>query len=198
MDKLLLKNRILIILVIVLVLLNVATIATIVWQTKKLSYFDRPPFIEKLYKHRSFQEYVIKELRLDSSQAQAYLLADSVFRTKSKEIFANMQQLRKQMVEEITKANPDTIRLNALAKQLGEDHVRLKANTFEFLFKLKGICTPEQQAMLNEHIRKMFEFEGRPPFDKGTRKWKGHHDKDRDKPQTPDGKPMPDDVPPAE
>ncbi|MGC8823731.1 MAG: Spy/CpxP family protein refolding chaperone [Bacteroidales bacterium] len=198
MDKLLVKNRILLILVIVLVLINVATIVTIVWQTKKLSRFDRPPFMGKLYGHRNFQEYVIKELHLDSLQAKAYMAADSLFRANSKAIFMDMQQLRKQMVEEILKANPDTVRLSELSKQLAVEHIRLKDNTFEFLLKLKKICNPDQQAMLNEHIRRMLEFEGIAPFGKGNRRWKQHQDNKPDFPQRPDGEPAPHNIPPAE
>ncbi|MCX7985490.1 MAG: hypothetical protein N2662_00935 [Bacteroidales bacterium] len=185
MDKLLLKNRILLILVIVLALLNIATIATIVWQTKKLSRFDRPPFGGKLYGYKNFQEYVINELKLDKEQARAYRLADSIFREKSRLVFTNMQQIRKQMVEEVLKVNPDTARLSFLSKQLAMEHIELKEGTFEFLLTLKKICTPEQQGVLNEHIRKMFEFEGIPPFGKGDRRWKHRHG-DRDKtPDTP-------------
>jgi len=199
MDKLLLKNRILIILVIVLLLLNVATIATIVWQTKKLSRFDRPPFMGKLYGYRNFQEYVIEQLKLASDQAKAYLAADSAFRETSKAIFTDMQQLRKQMVEEILKTNPDTVRLNDLSKQLASEHMRLKSNTFDFLLKLKKICTPEQQTILGEHIRKMFEFEGMPPFGRGNRGgWKHRHNKENDAPPAPVKRPLPDDMPPAE
>lgn len=198
MDKLLVKNRILLILVIVLVLLNVATIATIVWQTRKLNRFDQPPFMGKLYGHRNFQEYVIKKLNLDPSQARAYMAADSLFRDKSKAIFMDMQQLRKQMVEEILKANPDTVRLSELSKQLAVEHIRLKDNTFDFLLRLKKICNPDQQAMLNEHIRKMLEFEGIAPFGKGNRRGMHRLDDKRDFPHRPDRDQAPNDVPPAE
>lgn len=199
MDKLLLKNRILLILVIVLFLLNVTTIATIVWQTKKISRYDRFPFKGKLSGPRNFQQYVIDKLKLDPGQANAYLIADSVFRERSKDIFADMQQLRKLMVEEILKPNPDTIRLNMLSQQLAIEHIRLKSNTFDFLLRLKKICTPEQQAILSEHIRRMLEFEGMPPFGKGYRGGGKHRQVDQcESPRSHGKKPLPEDMPAAE
>jgi Spy/CpxP family protein refolding chaperone len=162
MDKNLVKNRVLIGVAIVLIVLNITTLATIVWQSKKIDQWTNPPKRERAFSHKSIQEITIKRLGLDSNQAKLYYTLDSIFRERSKQIFDNMQQIRKDMMSEILKDNPDTVRLSALSKQLAIQHISLKNNTFEFLLGLKKICNPKQQDALNEYIQRMLEFEGMP------------------------------------
>ncbi len=178
MDKLLLKNRILVIIVVVLIVLNIATLLTIYWQTKKINFPPDYKGTKRPWKHKNFQEYVIKQLQLNTQQSHEYRIADSIFRSKSQQIFSNMAQIREKMLKEILKDKPDTTYLNNLSVLLGNEHIRLKINTFEFLFKLKKICNPEQRELLRAHITNMFEFEKIPSmgrkgkrFNRGDQPW---------------------------
>ncbi len=170
MEKLIIKNRILIIAVVVLVIINAATIGTIIWQVKKFQRFERPSYaLKRMPDEKQMQALVRKDLDFTDKQFNQFLLIDSIFRQQSKLLFDKMKAVRIEMVKELLKENPDSMKLNQLAIDLGKLHVELKKNTFEFIKSLRTICTAEQQEKLNNFIRRMIEFEGvgfRKPRDK--------------------------------
>ena len=169
MDKLILRNKILTWAVIVLFLMNLGTIAALVWNTNKLKNLEKPP-IDIPFPHKKgfkMSDFIKEELKFNPQQCILFDTIDSMYRNKTGQLFEQMHLLRVQMMQEITSKNPDSAKLYSLARQLGDNHVIMKLNTFRLYFDMAKICNAQQKEQLKEMFRKMIEFEGRPMIGKG-------------------------------
>jgi len=161
MEKLVNKNRILIWAIVGLLALNIATIATVIWQTKSNRNFFRPDRFEMRERSGNFMKKLLTDkLHLDEKQSVGFDSTEKIFLEKNIAIFQKMKVLREKMIEELTNENADSTKLIQLTKDLGNLHISLKMNTFGFYYSLKKICKPEQQKELSNFFRGMFIDEG--------------------------------------
>jgi Spy/CpxP family protein refolding chaperone len=161
MEKLINKNRLLVWAVIALVALNIATIATVIWQTKSnKNFFRRDRFEMREHSGHFMKKLITDKLHLDEQQSIGFDSIEKCFIQKNIAIFQKMNLLREKMIEELTNENPDSAKLIQLTKDLGNLHINLKMNTFEFYYSMKKICKPEQQKELSNFFRGMFITDG--------------------------------------
>ena len=63
------------------------------------------------------------------------------------------------LIKELGTPNPDSIRLNQMATEVGNNHRELKQATTIFYLNMKKICTAEQQAKLHGIFQSMLNKE---------------------------------------
>jgi Spy/CpxP family protein refolding chaperone len=172
MEKLMNKTRILIWAIVALAIFNIATIATVFWRFNEgRRPFHREPSEMMLPPGPMIGQMIKEKLHLTEKQAVSFDSIENKFKTNGKDIFEKMRGLRSEMIEEITSENPDSSQLFKLTKELGDLHISLKMNTFDFYFSMKKVCMPEQQKELSNIFRGMFLFEGMPSVGRNI----GHH-----------------------
>jgi Spy/CpxP family protein refolding chaperone len=170
------KIRLLVWLVMALVVLNIATIATVVWRARQFRH-DRTFFYE-MPLNKNLPElsgHLLKEkLKFSKTQFDEFHKIGSDFRSTGKEIAVQMTDIRNNMLKELNSEKPDTAKLFAYARKIGDMHYALKRQMVLYFLNLKGICTPEQ----SDSLQKIFKFiippDG-PDQDLGGRKGPLHH-----------------------
>jgi Spy/CpxP family protein refolding chaperone len=88
-----------------------------------------------------FNPLQMKELRGISRQ----------FRQEGRNIQMQLHEARAEMVHELGKENPDTVKLRQVAREIGNLHEGLKNHTIDHYLRLKEICTEEQEEKL-QHV----------------------------------------------
>ncbi|MBN2636855.1 MAG: periplasmic heavy metal sensor [Prolixibacteraceae bacterium] len=91
-----------------------------------------------------------EQLNLRADQMEIFRNLSRDFNRKGNAINLELQTLRIVMVEELGKENPDSIRLNSIADEIGKLHTELKQATIDYYLKMKTNCDEEQQLRLNE------------------------------------------------
>jgi len=95
------------------------------------------------------------ELNLNAEQLKQFREINRDFNWTARSIETNLAQLRKDLITELGTPNPDSIRLDKLAVEVGNNHCKLKQVTTTFYLEMKKICTTEQQAKLHEIFQSM-------------------------------------------
>ncbi len=95
------------------------------------------------------------ELNLDASQIDQFRDINRTFNRTARGIEMDLSQLRQNLIDELGKQNPDTIQLNKLANDIGENHRELKQVTTTFYLNMKTICTEEQKVKLHSIFQSM-------------------------------------------
>lgn len=156
------KNKWLIWLVLLLLIMNVSAIITMLYHQKSektsgkfqaISVKDSVSSVQ--YSGRWFRD----ELQLSRDQMAMFSDFNPPFRHKVRSINIELLEKRREMLDELTAENSDTLRLNILSDSIGMLHAGLKKATYEYYLEFKKICTPEQQEKLKEIFGTMFEGE---------------------------------------
>jgi len=182
---------------ILLFVINIAALATIIYQNQKYNNVQPPkPDTNKEWRddrygnmgrkehdrpHRHdhpnrFDRYLKQELDLNDDQFSAFLKTREENKEKQHAIVRNLSEKRSEMMKELSSETPDTIKLQQIAREIGGLHKKLKETTIEHFMRLKTICTPTQKEKLNEMIQRMENHRGR--FE-GNRPNQGPHSRHR-------------------
>jgi len=163
------SKKFLIIAVIILAVLNVTTFATIGYyfysskkQTERYSRFS-PGDEQAAFSNRWFSE----RLHMDNGQVQQLGRFNMGFRGQAREINGELLRYRREMLDEMEKDSPDTVRLNMLSDSIGKLHSDLKRFTYKYYLDLKKISSPEQETELHNMFRQ--EFLNEMPMGAGPR-----------------------------
>lgn len=103
---------------------------------------------------------VWKELKLTPQQDTLFKTSRNDFFKVSKPIFDSLEAKRQKMLTELSKPNPDTVLLYALADQMGSLHTQMKRTTIVHLLKLRTYCSPEQVEILKKINGQLIRPEG--------------------------------------
>lgn len=95
------------------------------------------------------------ELKLNAEQIDQFREINRAFNRTARTIETNLAQLREDLIKELGTQNPDSIKLNQMATEVGNYHRELKQVTTTFYLDMKKICTPEQQLKLHEIFQSM-------------------------------------------
>jgi len=98
---------------------------------------------------RRFDHYIRQRLSLDEKQFGRYQELMEKTRGEQRTIAMELAEKRNQMMQELTREDPDSLKLENLAKEIGQLHTRLKMNTMDHFRQLRSICRPEQRDALN-------------------------------------------------
>lgn len=145
------NNKTLIWIIALLAIFNVTTLATIgfhLYQSRNTTAttysIKRQPAEGVQYNGRFFKD----SLNLTSDQMEQFRIVNRTFRGDVNSINKSLNELRKSMMQNMSSSSPDTLGLNSIADSIGEQHARLKKETYRYYLGIKAICTPSQQATL--------------------------------------------------
>jgi len=146
--------------IVILAVMNISTLATIMYnnyqsiKTETISVSDQKQLEADSEKFSG--RYFRDQLNLSSEQMDKFKEINPVFRPKARYITIELVEKRKQMLVEMSGANSDTTRLNALSDSIGQLHSDLKKITYRYYLEIKGICNQEQQSKLEQLFGEMF------------------------------------------
>ncbi len=175
------KNRVLILGIILLLVTNITTIIGIVWHLQNHEYKQEVQAdtnnnndIVNMPRGRFFKD------KLDLNQEQTFIFRDLYHQYKrdASDISDKMKLIRKNMIDELTRENPDTISLNKISVSIGVLHTELKNLTIDYFIDMKNNCTTEQELKLTEIFNSLLNEQSdvRMPNNNGERqfgrKWK--------------------------
>ena len=145
------RNKVLILIILFLIATNATTFFLIIRE-------DDEQRIEVPNDHlgRIFRD----ELNLNQQQHNQFRTFRQVFHSQSNQILNDMQDVREDMLEELAKQKPDTVKLHQLSGSIGDLHRELKLHTFEYYFNMKKICNTKQKEKLHEIFKSMISPDG--------------------------------------
>ena len=150
--------------IIILLAINVATITTII--IFMTSHGKFPPPVMERGKPASFFN---KELGLSPMQKKNFDLIHSKFSEKSLGIIQELDSLRYEMMNELSNEEPDSLKLDKIAEEIGLGHAKLKKETINHFLLMRKTCDGgEQRKALSRIYRSMQE----PPERGLRRNWR--------------------------
>lgn len=170
------KYRILIWVIVILVATNLSTIGSFYYhqmteaKTPETKQEDQNA-IPGEQRIRFFRD----QLNLNDEQIDQFREINRTFNRTARGIEMNLAQLREEMIKELGTQNPDSVHLNQIAVDVGNNHHELKQVTTTFYLDMKKICTAEQQAKLHEIFQSMLNKDNQvnlpqPGFQGGRRR----------------------------
>ncbi len=170
-------SRILIYTVIFLAVLNMATFITIgihIYQSKKelSGASDEAIKTTQNFNGRYFRD----QLQLSPDQMSRFRPINEKFRSNAKRINSELNILRIEMLEKMTKTSEETSELIAIADSIGSLHSELKKFTYQYYLNIKAICSAEQTDELNTIFKSFFNGN---EYHEGQRKQRHGYGKNR-------------------
>ncbi len=93
--------------------------------------------------------YFREQLDLNSQQVDVFRNLNRNYNRTAGQIQNQLSGLRMEMVNELGKEQPDTLKLDSIANRIGELHKELKKETSSFYLAMKEVSTEEQQKKLH-------------------------------------------------
>ncbi len=167
-------------LIIILLIINISAITTIFFGISvrdKKDFRSYPPKIE--YRRHHEGRFFDRSLNLTEEQRQHFRKAKHKFYSEAKKIAVQMHKKRVEFINELASDEPDTLKLQEIAKEIGSLHIKLKYQTYKHYLDMKSICTKEQEEKLIKIFKSMLDNEDSfmSPQDRNGKRGKGppHH-----------------------
>jgi Spy/CpxP family protein refolding chaperone len=100
--------------------------------------------------------YFRDQLNLDPTQMVQFRNVNRAFRQQARSILIQLEEKRKQMLDEMSKPQSDTVLLNRLSDEIGQLHRSLKQVTFRYYLGIKQECNASQQVKLHQLFQEIF------------------------------------------
>jgi hypothetical protein len=148
------KNTITNILIGILIIANITTLS-LYWLRKD----HRPPLLKG---NNRAEDFVIKELKLDSTQANAYKALVAEHRQQINNIKGTVNSNREKFFGLLKNdtINPEVF--NEALKGTSVEQKFVDSITFYHFKKLRAICSPEQKKKFDEIIQQILRMNGPP------------------------------------
>jgi Spy/CpxP family protein refolding chaperone len=155
------KYRILIWLVFILFAMNIATIASLFFHTRltKAPASTQQNADQSVVKAEQGARFFREKLNLDPAQTTRFQEINREYNRTAHRIAYDLEQLRMEMVEQMGKAESDTVMLNAICREIGNLHEQLKKLTVDYYLKMKSSCREDQRVKLNYIFKEMVQKE---------------------------------------
>jgi len=164
------NNRTLLVwLVVLLAVLNISTIAALLYHKREYKQNNGVLMAGsgQVALNGSFFRH---QLQFDSVQMGGFRHAQRNFQPKVKSILFSIDSLKNEMYTELSGIAPDTLRLEILSRGIGENHAKLKSETYKFYLSLCEACTPDQKDRLREQLLPLFcDCNRESPLPEGAR-----------------------------
>lgn len=147
--------------IVLLVILNLFTMATLWVQRGKDQPLPLPPGDERRQGH-GVLEFLEMELDLSEDQTQRLEALRSRHHEERFQTEKLMLDKRREYMRLVTENNPDTAKVNRLARQLGEIQAKMEGLTFQHFTEIKALCTPEQKDQFNRLMREVLDRQPPP------------------------------------
>ncbi|MHC1775923.1 MAG: Spy/CpxP family protein refolding chaperone [Lentimicrobium sp.] len=161
------RNRILLLIVGVLTIVNLTAITTVIVHIRKFhsnDLFRTDPMAirnDSLINDRG-PAFLFKELGFNDKQQKAFMASRDRFRNDAQPLFLEIRKLNAEMMEEIVKDTPDTLKLNAISNKIGNLHSKVKQHTTRHLLEVKSVATPDQKEKLGFFYRELISRDSGP------------------------------------
>lgn len=162
------KNKFSSWLIVLLILLNISTLY-LLWSKEIVKPEDSaPPPRER---HENFIRFLREELQFSENKIQDYEQYRDKHANQNRELINQIQDLKRELHNEIFKEHPDTVRADLLAEQIGKKQIQIEKITFAHFLDLKKLCGKEQQEKLHTlldefHRKNRLQQEQPPPPDR--------------------------------
>jgi Spy/CpxP family protein refolding chaperone len=162
------RNKILLFVFIALTIINLAAVASVIYHLRKHHQMsdEMPANGEPMGDTLSSPPgpgFLMKELGFDDAQRKAFHESRIAFRDKARPLFMELRQQNNALADEIISDNPDTLKMNLISRQIGDNQVQLKLLTVGHMLEVKAIAKPGQQEKLGMFYRDLLSRDGRPP-----------------------------------
>jgi Spy/CpxP family protein refolding chaperone len=147
-------------LIIILLIINISAITTIFYGIgirNKKDLRSYPPRIEYHRHHKG--KFFDNSLNLTEEQQQHFKKAKHKFYSEAKKIAGQMHKKRVEFINELASDEPDTLKLQEIAEEIGSLHTKLKFQTYRHYLDMKNICTKEQEEKLIKIFQSMLDKE---------------------------------------
>lgn len=101
-----------------------------------------------------------EHLQLTDGQHREFMQLNRTFNQRAGRMAGRLDVLRRSMIEELAKPEPDMKKVESITGEIGSIHTNLKQETADYYLGLKDLCTPEQQELLKEMFMVMSDPEG--------------------------------------
>lgn len=143
--------------VIFLAVLNIATFSTIGYHIYRSHKEGSGAESGMKTGNQSFTgRYFRDRLELTPMQMNQFRPVNDLFRDNARRINRGLVLQRQQMLNEMKKEQPDTIKLNSMADSIGTLHTDLKRWTYRYYRDINQICTEDQKEELNKIFEAFF------------------------------------------
>ena len=143
-------------LIIILLIINISAIATIFFGISIRDKKDVRSGHPKIEYHRHHEgRFFDRSLDLTEEQQQHFRKAKHKFYSEAKKIAGQMHKKRVEFINELASDEPDTLKLQEIAKEIGSLHIKLKFQTYKHYLDMKSICTREQEEKLIKIFKSM-------------------------------------------
>lgn len=150
------KYRILIWLIIILLIINISAITTIFLGISVRDKKDVRPLPPKTeYNRHHDGRFFDRNLNLSEEQHQQFIKAKHKFYSEAKKIAGQMHKKRVEFIDELASDEPDTLKLQEIANEIGMLHSKLKFQTYKHYLNMKSICTEGQEEKLIKIFKSM-------------------------------------------
>lgn len=165
------KKTLLILLIVLLVVINISALLTIIYH-HKVQEPPLPPMENPMENYsvkdeiasRGMYHFIKDELQLSDEQFEQFRDINRTNMIKSREIASELNRIRREMMNEIAKENPNLEKLDSFAQDIGALHYNLKKLTINHFLELKEICTYEQQESLQKFFMKLLSDQDQDNF----------------------------------
>lgn len=154
-------------LIVILVVTNLVTIGSVLYHVYAEKSMPAKPSEEIPAEQRT--RFFSGQLNLDTIQINSFRDLNRSFNRTANPITRQLEQLRLEMLNEMTSSDPDTVLLNDLAREIGNLHTELKKATIDFYLQMKTVCSEEQQIKLYQLFQSMLNPENDVKLPRGGR-----------------------------
>ncbi len=148
------SNKTLIWVLLVLLLINASTMGTLIYYHLVDNSDLNSPMLPE-----GPPEFLRDRLQLDEEQRNEFARMHMGFRQAVQDIRNKMHENRNEILEEVSREDPDSGMLNQLAEEYGELHQELKEETIKHFLEMKENIRPDQRGLYQRMIRGMREFD---------------------------------------
>ena len=171
------KYRTLIWLVIILIAINLSTVGSLLYHTRKSEKQEAPTETtqsENLLNNgvRQFRE----KLNLDPDQVVKFREINREFNRSAGQITRRLEFLRVRLIEELVRPESSSEMIGEINREFGDLHEQLKNLTAGYYLQMKAECNSEQQIKLYEIFNGMVQKDEPTPPGQGRRRgrtWRG-------------------------
>jgi Spy/CpxP family protein refolding chaperone len=150
------RYRILIWLVIILLVINISAITTIFLGINIRDRKEPGPFQKRIEMHRHHDgRFFEQSLNLSPDQHAQFKASRHRFFSEARKLAGQMHNKRVEFVNELASAEPDTLKLQEIADEIGSLHSKLKYQTYKHYIEMKNICNKEQEEELTRIFKSM-------------------------------------------
>jgi Spy/CpxP family protein refolding chaperone len=150
------RNRLLIWVVMILLATNIATVVSVMRNSGERA--EREVRGDAMADARVM--FFRDHLELTEGQMADFMQLNRLFSQDARRMTTRLDILRRDMIEELAKAEPDMNRVEQITAEIGSLHNDLKQATAKYYLGLKKSCNPEQQERLKEMFMVMSDPQG--------------------------------------